>query len=153
MQLTEEAFHCERELLKKHGLKATSQRLVILKELLMHKDHPTVNTIFSKVKPELPAVSVDTIYRTLLAFADAGLCTALDGLGEARRFDPVTANHHHFICSKCEEVFDFTFKEFDTLKAPSELKNGFVIKNKTVRLFGLCPNCNKKEKKTKEVLR
>ncbi|MBN1525819.1 MAG: transcriptional repressor [Spirochaetales bacterium] len=143
MQLIERAFHHEREQLRQCGLKITTQRLIILKELMNHADHPTVHMIHEAVKKELPAVSVDTVYRTLLSFSEAGLCTVLDGMGEARRFDPKRTVHHHFICNNCGKIVDFACTEFDNLQLPSVFKKGFTVENKSVRLSGLCPDCNK----------
>jgi Fur family peroxide stress response transcriptional regulator len=77
--------------------------------------------------------------------SEAGLCRALDGLGDARRFDPVTVVHHHFHCSACGRVFDVAYPAFDRLPPPPELGGDWMVENTFVRFTGLCPACRMKK--------
>ena len=134
-----------RHRLKDAGLRVTPQRLEVFKALAGHRDHPTVSEIAAEVRETLPTVSVDTVYRTLVALSQAGLCLALEGLGDARRFDPVTAVHHHFLCTACGRVFDVAYPAFDRLPLPQSLRRGWSVRNRSARFTGTCPSCRRKK--------
>ncbi len=131
--------------LRKAGLKVTPQRLAVYSVLDGRRDHPTVREILAKVRRAMPGVSADTVYRTLMSLSEAGLCRVLDGLGDARRFDPVTTVHHHFYCSACGRVLDVAYPAFDRLSPPRELDQGWQVENTSVRFTGLCPACRRKK--------
>jgi Fur family peroxide stress response transcriptional regulator len=131
--------------LREAGLKVTPQRLAVYAALSGRRDHPTVREILTAVRRGMPTVSADTVYRTLVTLSGAGLCAALDGLGDARRFDPVTAAHHHFYCSGCGRVFDIDYPAFDRLSLPRVLGEGWTVENISVRFTGLCPACRRKK--------
>src|SRR4030042_1284892 len=129
------------ERLKGAGLKRTPQRLTVYAVLAGRRDHPTVREILSAVRRALPTVSADTVYRTLMNLSEAGLCLALDGLGDARRFDPCTGAHHHFHCTGCGRVFDVDYPAFDRLPLPSFPGKGWDVTNKSARFTGGRPAC------------
>ena len=52
-------------LLKKHGLKATPQRIAIYDYLLHTETHPTVDTIYASLHPTHPTMSLATVYKTV----------------------------------------------------------------------------------------
>jgi Fur family transcriptional regulator, peroxide stress response regulator len=127
-----------------HGLKVTPQRTAIYQGLSGAKDHPSVDAIFKKVRMVLPSISFDTVYRTVLSFADVGIIHMVEGCGGSKRFDPDISQHHHFKCSKCEKIIDFCSDYYDQIKIPNELKDQFQVISKNVFLEGLCKKCAKK---------
>ena len=52
------------ELLKNRGLKATPQRLSVLKILDSHT-HPTIDELYEEICAENPSVSLATVYKNL----------------------------------------------------------------------------------------
>ena len=50
---------------RRYGLKSTYQRAEIYRELASTEEHPDVETIYARVRSRIPAVSLDTVYRTL----------------------------------------------------------------------------------------
>ncbi len=129
---------------REHNLKITPQRTAIYKELIMSKDHPTVSSIFGKVRNVFPCISFDTVSRTLLTFAGIGVVSLVEGYGEPKRFDPYTEPHHHFRCIKCNNIIDFQHKAFDRIKIPEDIQRQFTVLGKRVVLEGICDKCNKK---------
>lgn len=132
-----------REKLAAHGLKATPQRVAIYNILMRSKDHPAADDLYEQVRAELPYISFDTVYRTLLAFSEAGLIKQVEGYGEKKRFDPDLAQHHHFRCVKCHKIVDFDCRDYDKLAVPDEINRRFRITGKRVVLEGLCRECGK----------
>jgi len=130
-----------RDLLRKRGAKLTQQRLEIFAEVMGADDHPSAEDIYRRVRPRLPTVSLDTVYRTLDAMEKLGLVTRVEVLGDRTRFDPGREPHHHLVCSGCQKVVDFSWPELDELKAPPGAKGWGTISGRHLELRGTCREC------------
>ncbi|MDW7973457.1 MAG: transcriptional repressor [Thermodesulfovibrio sp.] len=128
---------------KEFGLKITPQRMAIYKEVLNSGNHPSAEVIYKRVKQSHPAISFDTVNRTLLTFAEIGLLEIVEGSGDVRRFDPNTKNHHHFRCRNCGKIVDFYYDKYNNLEVPEQIKKKFDIKKIRVILDGICDECKK----------
>ena len=53
------------------------------------------------------------------------------------RFDLVTEEHGHFVCSKCQRVYNFPYKASDKYKGLDD----FEIDDVEIVLKGLCKYC------------
>src|SRR5579862_1006070 len=74
--------------LRASGLKLTPQRMAIVRELAADPTHPTAQELFERLRPSLPTMSFATVYNTLDALAEAGLCASLSLAPGPARFDP-----------------------------------------------------------------
>lgn len=129
---------------RKAGLKATHQRMEIYRELAQTEDHPDAETIFKRVRKRIPAISFDTVYRTLRAFQENDIISRLGSLSDRSRFDANMRKHHHFVCRKCGLVRDFYSAAFNTLSPPAEAKALGVPQTLQVEIRGLCKTCGRK---------
>ena len=127
---------------KENNLKITPQRTAIYQELLSAPDHPSADLIYKRVRKKFPHISLDTVNRTVLAFADLGIIKVVEGYGKPKRFDPNINNHHHFQCIKCHKIIDFYNKAYDNLEIPNSIKNKLRVFNKKVVLEGICDKCS-----------
>jgi Fur family peroxide stress response transcriptional regulator len=125
------------------GLKITPQRIAIYKEVLSCSDHPSAYEIYKNLKDAHPNISLDTINRTLLTFAEIGLIQIVEGSGNVRRFDPNSEQHHHLHCIKCGAIIDFYNETYNNLEVPAEIKEKFVINKIRVVLEGTCDKCKR----------
>jgi Fe2+ or Zn2+ uptake regulation protein len=91
--------------LRDAGLKATPQRLAILKALDGDETHPTAQELFERLRDEFPTLSVATVYNTLSALTRMSRCAPLE-LGGPVRFDPNTTAHDHAVCERCGKIRD-----------------------------------------------
>src|SRR5947209_20372972 len=80
------------------GLTLTPQRLAIYEFLATHDSHPSAEEIYREVKPELPSLSLGTVYRTLELFEENGLISRVLTLSPQARYDANQDEHHHLIC-------------------------------------------------------
>jgi Fur family peroxide stress response transcriptional regulator len=128
---------------QENNLKITPQRTAIYKELLSAIDHPSADIIHKRVIKKFPHISLDTVNRTVLAFADLGIIKVVEGYGKPKRFDPDIDNHHHFQCVKCHKIIDFHNKTYDKIEIPNDIKNKLTVLNKKVVLEGICDKCKK----------
>lgn len=127
------------------GIKPTHQRTEIYRELMATEDHPNAETIYGNVKKRIPAISLDTVYRTLRLFEQKGIISRVSAAGESMRFDGNTKRHHHFICVECGKVRDFYSDDFNTLIAPAEVAQLGEVGSVHVELRGICNTCQDKK--------
>jgi len=126
------------------GLKVTPQRMAVYEVLIKSNEHPSAEMVFRKVKRTLPNISLDTVNRTLLTLYEIGAAFAVEGSGDAKRFDGNLKNHQHFKCIKCKRVIDFHHKPFDNIAVPKSISRRFTVLRKTVYLEGICDLCRKR---------
>lgn len=126
---------------RQSGIKLTHQRMEIFRELARSDEHPDVETIYRRVKPRIPAISLDTVYRTLRMLVDKGLIATVGVLNERQRFDPNIRPHHHFVCTKCGLVRDFYNADFDHFRLPAGMESIGNVVSTHVELRGLCADC------------
>jgi Fe2+ or Zn2+ uptake regulation protein len=89
------------------GLRLTPQRIAVVRELAGDESHPTAQELFDRLRPALPTMSFATVYNTLAALSDAGLCGSMSlTAGSAGRFDPNMQPHDHLVCDGCGAVRD-----------------------------------------------
>ena len=87
-------------------MRYSSQRDTVLKIVKAAHDHPTADTIYSRVRAELPKISLGTVYRNLSLLSDMGLITTLETLDKSIHYDGNTDSHSHFICERCSRIID-----------------------------------------------
>lgn len=126
---------------RESGLKLTPQRFAVYRALINTDTHPTAEDIYQEVRKEMPAISLDTVNRTLLTLAEIGAAFVVEGTGQPRRFDGGLEDHQHFLCIRCGKIIDFHHPPFDNITLPPEIEGKFKVLRKTVYLEGLCNAC------------
>ena len=114
------------------------QRDTILKVVKAAHDHPTADTIYSRVRKEISTVSLGTVYRNLSLLSDMGEITTLETLDRSIHYDGNTDSHSHFICERCSKIIDLGV-EHGLPEDISEL--GLLVSNRKIIYYGLCPGC------------
>jgi len=129
------------EILIKHDIKPSVQRLAVMEYMLTHFTHPTVDEIYSSLSPSIPTLSKTTIYNTLNLFEEQGVVLYLGIDKKNARFDGNTSRHGHFRCKKCGAIIDiFNEKPGNVvLKSHPEL----IIDDIQTYYTGYCNACNK----------
>ncbi|HOS43469.1 MAG TPA: Fur family transcriptional regulator [Armatimonadota bacterium] len=127
--------------LKHAGVKLTHQRLEVCREVAGATNHPDAETVFHGVRARVPTISLDTVYRTLALLADRGLITRIGALQERMRFDANRTPHHHFVCARCGEMYDFTCETFDRLPIPADAHAFGHVQTVQVEIRGICRRC------------
>ena len=91
--------------LRDAGLKATPQRLAVLRALAGDQTHPTAQELHERLSTAFPGLSVATVYNTLAALTRVQHCRPLE-LGGPVRFDPNVEPHDHAVCERCGSIRD-----------------------------------------------
>jgi len=126
---------------RRHGIRATHQRTEILRELAGTEEHPDAETVYGNVRKRIPAISLDTVYRTLRLLEEKGVISRVGSTRERARFDANTDRHHHFVCSVCGRVTDFYSDVPDNFLPPSEVTDMGHVDSVYVELRGRCRQC------------
>jgi Fur family peroxide stress response transcriptional regulator len=132
-------------ILREQGARVTPQRVAILKAVESTGTHPDADTVYRHVSREYPHISRDTVYRTLSMMEEKKIIGAVLSFGNAKRYDPNTARHHHLICIRCKTIFDFNAENFDRLEPPVSMSQRFKVVRTTVHVEGECDECQKRE--------
>lgn len=129
------------ETCREKGLKATHQRMEIYRELAGSDEHPDAETVYQNVRRRVPAISRDTVYRTLATLEENGLISRAEALSGSTRFDANTQRHHHFICMVCGQIKDFRSEALNDLPIPDSVKSLGTVESAQVQVRGICSSC------------
>ncbi len=136
-----EAF---KRICQRSEMRLTHQRLEILRLLSGAKDHPSAEDLYEQLRPTLPTLSLDTVYRTLAALEAAGELARLQ-IDTRARFDPNPHPHCHFVCIRCRRILDFEWPEFEALSKPSRARRCGRTLRVQAQVEGICTQCLRKE--------
>jgi Fur family peroxide stress response transcriptional regulator len=128
------------ELCRARGMNVTPQRMAIYRSLLEAEDHPSPESLYRRVLPAMPSMSLATIYKALEALVDLGLVQEVSATGDTKRYDANMEKHHHLVCTGCGSIRDFHDEGLDDLGPPRRL-GGFVARSISVQVSGLCADC------------
>ncbi|HOJ00309.1 MAG TPA: transcriptional repressor [Anaerolineaceae bacterium] len=126
-------------------MRASSITNAILKVLEDQEDHLTAKEVYEKVKGTLSAVDPSTVYRSLERMVHQGQVSVSDMGGPAVVYELVAKEpHHHLVCEKCGKVLTFQRGEMHDFLNRVHAKSGYQITTNHLVLFGICPDCQKK---------
>lgn len=132
----------------------TAQRTAILSYMKDNKGyHPTIADIYSAVSEKLSTISMATVYNTMNLLVKEGIVRELPAiLGDGVRFDYNLVPHHHLICNVCNKFVDVDLYDIHhSMVLSEEQRKGFDIKKISIKIYGVCPDCQNREQMTPEV--
>jgi Fe2+ or Zn2+ uptake regulation protein len=129
------------ERLRKRGLRATSQRLVMHRLLRERNRHLSAEELLDDASSRLPGISLPTVYSTLELFEDLGIVRRVNDGGGRLLWDTRGDDHHHLVCRRCGRVEDID-TPLDLERARRSAKRfGFAPDHAEVVVSGLCADC------------
>lgn len=124
--------------------RTSKKRQSIYDALCATTAHPSAEQLYAQLKPEMPDLSLGTVYRNLNVLIEDGLIITVGNVNGEVRYDANTSNHSHFICTKCGRVDDvFLDLSIDSRYPEVEDITGGKVNGHTLNYFGLCDNCSK----------
>ena len=125
--------------LKDNGLKLTTQRNLVIKQLLNGKDrHFTAEDLYDEMKLKKKNISLATIYNTLHSFVEKKILKLIAIKEGKTIFCTNLKNHYHFFNPKTGKLTDIPYKKIKINKLPKPPK-GTKIDNIEITI-----NLNKK---------
>jgi Fe2+ or Zn2+ uptake regulation protein len=131
------------ERLAHSGLRQTPQRHQVYQVLVEHRDHPTAEEVFMRVKQKTPDISLATVYNCLDALVKCSVVKQVNVDRGATRYCPNMMEHSHFHCEQCGSVFDIELVD-PLVAAGATVPQGFQVKHLDLTLRGVCPACAQK---------
>lgn len=124
--------------------KHSRKRDAILECLRSTDAHPSAEWVYSKLKPEIPDLSLGTVYRNLTLFKDEGEILSLGTVQGLERFDGRTDPHVHFVCTQCGRVIDLPGVELpEALIEAAQAAAQAPITESRLTFYGPCSHCVK----------
>lgn len=97
-----------KDVIRKHGLKATPNRVAVLEYLLNSKEHPSAEMVKEYLNSLGNKFSLATIYNILESFVEKGVIMQIrDDNSNMMRFDANTSFHLHVYNIKTNEISDY----------------------------------------------
>lgn len=128
--------------LKDRQCRLTPQRMAILKELALSTAHPTVETVYEKVKANFPTTSRATVYKTINLLKELNEILELGFADSGNRYDGNKPYPHpHLICTQCKKIIDPDLQSLTDMTRELTEETGFKIINHRLDFFGICPEC------------
>ena len=129
------------DLLHRHGLHVTAQRLAVL-AAVSRRPHATAEEIAGAVRDEIGAVSRQAVYDALGILADKGLIRRIHPAGSPARYEDRTGdNHHHLICRSCGGMVDVDCAVGSAPCLTPLDAAGYEVDEAEVIYWGRCPAC------------
>ncbi|MFI3239696.1 MAG: Fur family transcriptional regulator [Bacteroidales bacterium] len=123
-----------------HNVKPSLQRIAIMKYLMENKNHPTVDTIYNDLLPQVPTLSRTTIYNTLKVLEGNKALITLDIDSKNLHYDGDVSPHAHFMCNKCGKIHDMPIPIESLADVPG--MTNFKIEDVKLYYKGICEECN-----------
>ena len=129
------------ELLRRHGIQVTAQRLAVL-HAVARQPHIRADTVAEAVRAEIGAISLQSVYDALAVLVAEGLIRRIQPAGSPARFeDRVGDNHHHLICRVCGRMVDVDCAVGSAPCLTAADDKGYEVDEAEVVYWGRCPDC------------
>ena len=126
----------------------TNQRQIVYHSLEA-LGHATVEALIEYIRVHEENISLATIYRNISILLEEQKIKRVK-LQNETVLETVKADHFHFVCEACGNIYDVCTDKGLLLEQFSQ-QNMHEIKSCDVALYGLCQKCKTKEKKENEV--
>ncbi|QOR33719.1 transcriptional repressor [Clostridium sp. 'deep sea'] len=142
----EQIIDSVRKKLKENDLRLTSQRQAILQTLLEYRhSHLSVEELYNITHEHYPDLGIATVYRTLDTFVELGIVHKMEFGDKGARYELKINDeehyHHHLFCVSCGAIIEFNDDLLEKLEDRIMKENKFLIKDHSLRFYGLCYDC------------
>lgn len=125
------------------GLRATRQRVGLLRLLHRTHSHPTAAELHRVLCREQPNLSLKTVYEILDSLVAAGLASCVTDGGEPYRYESDPTPHYHARCRVCGRLYDLEVNLDGQIRARAPIPEGFQVERVAVTIVGRCPRCHR----------
>ncbi len=129
--------------LKKRGERVTRPRQVVLRHVLMRRDHFRADQLAAELTQAADKVSRGTVYRTLALMEEAGLVRTLRDGGAHRHYECIHGNpeHDHMVCRECGKFIEFHDSRIRKRIENACREHDFRQTDHKLVVFGTCKTC------------
>ncbi|MDR1823797.1 MAG: transcriptional repressor [Bifidobacteriaceae bacterium] len=125
------------------GRRDTAQRRALREALAGSDSFVSAQQLYDTLRSGGAKIGLATIYRTLLAMAEAGeVDTVRAADGETLYRKCGTEHHHHLVCRGCGLTIEVEGPSVEEWATRAGAAHGFTDVEHMVELFGLCAACS-----------
>lgn len=122
-------------------MRYSRQRESICRVVSESHEHPTANMVYEILKPELPHLSLGTVYRNLNQLCDAGRLLKIALPDGSCRFDGTLRDHSHIVCQVCGQVADVMLPKLEEVSTAVLRETDYDLVSYDVVMRGCCGAC------------
>lgn len=126
-------------------IRNTKQKKMIYEVLANERCHPTIQELYLQVSKLDPTIGQATVYRNINRLVEEEKVIRFVLANGVIRYDATNFHHYHFLCNRCEKIYDFY--DDDYLKLQSRMEEEYQVKvlSSMITFSGICHDCLKKE--------
>jgi Fur family ferric uptake transcriptional regulator len=128
--------------LRRHGLRASSARRLVLEALVAADGPVSAERIAAGLDGDVPASDLASVYRNLEAFEQLGLVRHVHlGHGPGLYALADRTGREYLACERCDRVRIVDAAELDEVRDVVRARFGFEARFTHFPIVGLCPDC------------
>ncbi len=141
---------CCGSIYKSAGLRHTRQRHDVMSILQSGEVPLSAGEIYSRLRSAGSRMNLSTVYRTLDTLEN---CRILRKIGiepdNTAYYDIARPGHRHYlICLACRKIRSIASCPLKTYEAALSRETDYIIEGHSLSIYGLCPDCAKKDRPT-----
>src|SRR6266704_960985 len=134
------------DFLQQQGLKLTSEREALVREIFSTHYHFEADELLFKMKQKSVKISRATVYRTLELLVKSGLVRRVHLGEEHYHYEHVRgdSHHDHLVCTACGSVIEFNDPELEQRQLDICARKKFTPTFHNLQILGVCDSCHRK---------
>lgn len=134
----------EKDILREHGLKVTNARIELYRFLSSTSYPLSAEELYRNLAPH--GLDLSTVYRSLNSFVEAGLAKKEVGPHKENLYLLLRDEECHvLVCLRCGKRVPLHGCPFHEANEAIEEETGFHVLDHNTEIYGICPDCRKKE--------
>jgi len=132
------------------GVRLTEPRRRLAELIERRRGHFTAADLLADAKRRRLGIGRATVFRILELLADQGLVERLELPDGRHAYIPCErSHHHHLVCLECGRSADVGDCGIETVTTEAARRSGFLITEHRLELFGRCPTCQTRRRRTR----
>jgi len=134
--------------LDRAGYRLTGPRRALADLIAAQHAHFTAEDLLAQSRRRRLGVTRATVFRSLDVLAELGVVERLDVPSRGHAFvacEP--AHHHHVVCSSCGRSTGVADRGLEQVAQSIARATGYRVETHRVELFGLCPDCQRGDRR------
>jgi Fur family ferric uptake transcriptional regulator len=124
------------------GARNTRQRGAVSALLAEVEGFHSAQELHAMLRSRGDTVGLTTVYRTLVALADAGEIDVMQTQGGENLYRRCSdGHHHHLVCRSCGRTVEVLGPAVESWAEKVAAQHGYAEVSHTLEIFGTCPSC------------